>query len=822
MFQSAFMKKFILVSALMLNVVFVWGQINLSTIGSPYTQDFNTLASSGTGSTLPSGWFFNETGTGSNTLYTAGTGSGAGGDTYSFGSTSSSERSLGTLLSGSVVPTIGANFSNTSGATITSLNITYTGEQWRLGTTGRVDRLDFQYSTSATSLTTGTWTDENSLDFTAPITTGTVGAFDGNLAANRATITFTISGLSIASGSTFWIRWNDLNASGADDGLAIDDFSITPQATAPSTSITTSPLSTSSFTVNCSTPATSTVDFTSTGTFTAGNIYTAQLSNASGSFAAPTSIGTLSSTSNSGTINITIPAGTASGTGYRIRVISSTPATTGSDNGSNISITLNPCTITTGAVSGGPFAVDCSTGDAGSVAFTSLGTFAVGNTFTVQLSSAAGSFASPTTIGTLTGASAEGLNPSGSINFTIPSATASGAGYLIRIISSNPSVTGSSSAANTVTLSGGPCTLTPIHITSMLFDGCDVSCGAGAEGKSEIIFGTTGGYSLTPNATNVVLTYTNGVPYVMTSAILNNVATTSALNTAAGCPGLFVDGFGSTIPPNSSFLLVSNNLCVSALTWSNLCGTGPIYVIYASTGAAPTNTWHDSGNFGNSGGAKTFSMAFTATDGTVLSDTYSYTAPGSATDGNYAKWNEFGGTPVEQGNMPNCDITPVVLPSELVSFYGLNNQEINSIYWQTASEQNNDYFTLSHSTDGYNFSELAQLDGAGNSDQTLSYSFDHTRPAAGINYYKLSSTDFDGSTYLKGIIAINTKSNLSFYNVITSSIELSSKSSVELYSLEGKLILTAEKTMQIPFNESGVYLLVNLLTGETERIFIPE
>ncbi|MEN9997782.1 MAG: hypothetical protein RI922_772 [Bacteroidota bacterium] len=814
------MKKFILVSALMLNVVIVWGQINLSTIGSPYTQDFNTLSNSATSSTLPSGWFLSESGTGSNATYTAGTGSIATGDTYSFGATSSTDRSLGTLQSGTVIPTIGAQFSNTSGSTITSLIITYTGEQWRLGTAGRVDRLDFQYSTSATSLTTGTWTDENSLDFTAPITTGTLGAFDGNLAANRLTITFTISGLSIASGSSIWIRWNDFNASGADDGLGIDDFSITPQATSPSTSITTTSLSSSSFTVNCSTTATGTVDFTSTGSFTAGNVYTAQLSNSAGSFTSPISIGTLNSTSNSGTINISIPAGTATGVSYRIRVVSSTPSTTGTDNGSNITITLNPCTITTGLVSGGPFTVDCSTGDAGSVAFTSSGTFAVGNTFTVQLSNASGSFASPTTIGTLTGASAQGLNPSGSINFNIPSATTTGSGYLIRIISSNPSVTGSNSAANSVTLSGGPCTLTPIYVTSMLFDGCDVSCGSGVEGKSEIIFGTTGGYSLTPNATNVVLNYTTG-GYIMSSTVVANTTTTANLNTAAACPGLFVDGFGTTIPPNSSFLLVSNNLCVSALTWSNLCGTGPIYVIYAGAGSSGAN-WHDGGNFGNSGGSKNFTMTFTASDGTVLSDTYSYTAPGSATDGNYAKWNEFGGTPVEQGNMPNCDITPVVLPSELVSFYGINYHEINSIYWQTASEQNNDYYTLSHSTDGYNFFQIAQLDGAGNSDQLLSYSFDHVRPSAGINYYKLSSTDFDGTNYSKGIIAINTKSNLSFYNSITSSIELSSKSSVALYSLEGKLILMAEKTTQIPFNETGVYLLVNQLTGETERIFIPE
>jgi len=782
------MKKFILVSALMLNVVFSWGQI--------LTFDFAGLV----GSEASANSNFNN-GSISSATITRGAGLTASGNADRFNATNWAVTSIANAVSGNnymqfvITPNSGCDFS------ISSIVI------------------QVQRSGTGPSQVALRSSDDS---FTSNL--GGIQTITDNTSTQTLTFTFTQSNINTATTYRFYMFAEAAGGSGGIGDGAGNDLVVngTTACGAPSTTITTTTLSSSSFTVNCSTAATGTVDFTSTGTFTAGNVYTAQLSNASGSFAAPTSIGTLNSTSNSGTINISIPGGTATGAGYRIRVISSVPATTGTDNGSNISITLNPCTITTGVVSGGPFTVDCSTSDAGSVAFTSSGTFAVGNTFTVQLSSAAGSFASPTTIGTLTGASAEGLNPSGSINFTIPSATASGAGYLIRVIASNPSITGSSSAANTVTLSGGPCTLTPIHITSMLFDGCDVSCGAGAEGKSEIIFGTTGGYSLTPNATNVVLTYTNGVPYVMTSAILNNVATTSALNTAAGCPGLFVDGFGATIPPNSSFLLVSNNLCVSALTWSNLCGTGPIYVIYGSAGSAPTNTWHDSGNFGNSGGAKTFSMAFTATDGTVLNDTYSYTAPGSATDGNYAKWNEFGGTPIEQGNMPNCDITPVVLPSELVSFYGLNNQEFNSIYWQTASEQNNDYFTLSHSTDGYNFTQLAQLDGAGNSDQTLSYSFDHTRPAAGVNYYKLSSTDFDGSTYLKGIIAVNTKSNLSFYNVITSSIELSSKSSIALYSLEGRLILTAEKTTHIPFDESGVYLLVNRLTGETERIFIPE
>ncbi|HJW30090.1 MAG TPA: Calx-beta domain-containing protein, partial [Saprospiraceae bacterium] len=93
------------------------------------------------------------------------------------------------------------------------------------------DRIDFQYSINATSLTTGIWTDVNNLDFSGPVSAGTVGALDGNAAANRTAISFTITGLSIPNGATFYIRWLSFDAAGADDGLAVDDFSITPTST---------------------------------------------------------------------------------------------------------------------------------------------------------------------------------------------------------------------------------------------------------------------------------------------------------------------------------------------------------------------------------------------------------------------------------------------------------------------------------------------------------------------------------------------------------------------------------------------------------------
>jgi Metallo-peptidase family M12/PKD-like domain/Secretion system C-terminal sorting domain len=108
------------------------------------------------------------------------------------------------------------------------------------------------------------------------------------------------------------------------------NFTITSSAFS---SITTSSIATTNY---CAGAALN-VSFTTNGSANAGNIFTAQLSNASGSFASPVSIGTLTSTT-AGTIACVIPAGTASGTGYRIRVVSSNPAVTGSDNGANLTI----------------------------------------------------------------------------------------------------------------------------------------------------------------------------------------------------------------------------------------------------------------------------------------------------------------------------------------------------------------------------------------------------------------------------------------------------------------------------------------------------
>ena len=198
--------------------------------GGTYSQDFDTLsntAGSTTNSTLPTGWLLTETGGGArdNEQYAVDTGGSNTGDTYSYGVAGSTERAFGSLRSGTLISVIGACFTNSTGSTLTSLAVAYTGEEWRLGTAARTDRIDFQYSLDATSLTTGTWVDENALDFITP-NTATTGAKIGNDAANRTALSATLGGLSIGNGATFCLRWSDSDASGADDGLAIDDFSI--------------------------------------------------------------------------------------------------------------------------------------------------------------------------------------------------------------------------------------------------------------------------------------------------------------------------------------------------------------------------------------------------------------------------------------------------------------------------------------------------------------------------------------------------------------------------------------------------------------------
>jgi ELWxxDGT repeat protein len=80
--------------------------------------------------------------------------------------------------------------------------------------------------------------------------------------------------------------------------------------------------------------------------FNPGNVFTAELSDANGSFGAPQPVGTLTATS-PGAIAVTLPADVPPGTGYCIRINASSPALTGGDNGNNLIIHARPAAVIT-------------------------------------------------------------------------------------------------------------------------------------------------------------------------------------------------------------------------------------------------------------------------------------------------------------------------------------------------------------------------------------------------------------------------------------------------------------------------------------------
>ena len=158
-----------------------------------------------------------------------------------------------------------------------------------------------------------------------------------NLQATWTEQTVTLPAFGNQATLRFGFRFvNSVGFDALDPGFGIDDVRIIGATAAPNT-ITTSTIAPTAYCQG----AQLSVPYTVTGAYNAGNIFSAELSDASGSFAAPTVIGTLNATT-SGTITCTIPALTPVGIGYRVRVVSSDPVTTGSTNTADITVSSAP------------------------------------------------------------------------------------------------------------------------------------------------------------------------------------------------------------------------------------------------------------------------------------------------------------------------------------------------------------------------------------------------------------------------------------------------------------------------------------------------
>lgn len=216
----------------------VWADESFN--GTPYTQNFDSLASSGSNiswandSTI-AGWYLYRIGTPPVAVptYDASSGSGNAGSFYSFGLTS--ERALGGIGSGgSYFGNAGAGQTagwmafaivNTSGITRNQFEVRYDGEQWR-DANASAQTMTFEYGFGATFNTVATWTAPGgNFDFTSPLATNANAAVNGNtsgLLANRGGVIFQ----TWTAGEKLWLRWREVNNTGNDHALAIDNVRV--------------------------------------------------------------------------------------------------------------------------------------------------------------------------------------------------------------------------------------------------------------------------------------------------------------------------------------------------------------------------------------------------------------------------------------------------------------------------------------------------------------------------------------------------------------------------------------------------------------------
>lgn len=241
------MRLFLLSSAFcLLGAISAWAQ--LSYTGGTLGQNFDSLPISGS-FTYPSngaaelsasplnasgmsGWSIAPVSSTTAAKIRADAGANSTASHLSNGTGTQSDRALGMLASSGYVGRAGLVLVNNTGGPLTRFTLSYTGEQWRVGG-GVANTLTFAYAIGTTSITSGSFKTVSALSFTSPITSATASALDGNAAANRVSISATVTEVPWGPGQTLVLRWSDVDDAGSDDALAVDDFSFSAEAGPP-------------------------------------------------------------------------------------------------------------------------------------------------------------------------------------------------------------------------------------------------------------------------------------------------------------------------------------------------------------------------------------------------------------------------------------------------------------------------------------------------------------------------------------------------------------------------------------------------------------
>ncbi len=564
------------------------------------------------------------------------------------------------------------------------------------------------------------------------------------------------------------------------------------------------------------------------------------MSDEHGSFASPIIIGSLATTLNNGNIVFNYPSDLPTGTNYTIRVVSTDPIVIG-DNSTPFTITQNnPCGLTSGVVSGGPFQINCENNitDAGTVAFNAVAVMQAGNVYTVELSDEFGNFTIPMTIGTL----ASTAN-SGTIPITIPAGLNTGTLFRVRITSSAPPMAGDSSAFFSVTqmqvclpvlpssngliineFSNGPTGNQEYY--EFVVSG---KCGDLVDIRGFILDDNNGTFTTpaayTGTASGIApghFRFTNdaqwaSIPVGSLIVVYNagdpNPSLPADDPTDANNDSLYVVPHTSTLFERCTTLpsSFSPDSIYTPCTYATapLTGWGPLSLRNSGDAIqvrSPNGAYFHGITFGGaemSGGPHNLKL-FTG-DGTGMVGWFN-----SGDFYNVSEWSSGGAPVAETPGLPNnaanlqwlqlmrdslnvnCPVS--VLPVELGDFDGkYNGIDANELTWITLSERNASHYNVERSIDGVHWEKVNYQNAIGNTMTESSYYFNDRYFVQGkVNYYRLNQTDFNGvnTIFNKKIIAID---NTNTRN----------KNIVKIVNILGQEISKDEKGVQILIYDDG-------------------
>ncbi len=362
------------------------------------------------------------------------------------------------------------------------------------------------------------------------------------------------------------------------------------------------------------------------------------------------------------------------------------------------------------------------------------------------------------------------------------------------------------------------CVNTCPYLVAAVINGCAGSCSG--EGNNEFVVMNSGSYSIPVNGTNLNLVYNNGSDQFFTQSYAAQPGIISNLNTLAGCGTLFVDASTGTIPPNSTFFVMNQGSCFNSGSFSAYCGVGTIYVAF-STDA----TWSSTGFFTNSNAHRYFKTDFSSINAGCGTTVYDYNGSGqfdfgSNGDGSSVTFSGTTASYVSGGG--NCVPPVTILPISLIDFYGTRNGEVNELVWKVAEEENIINYIVEKSEDAIHFTPLGTVSlnhnktGGG----VKTYNLTDDLPFKGISYYRLGTTEADGSRINYKTISVDENSKEWEYSHYQQDADLivefkntvPKNCTMDLFDLSGKLLASKnidQSHMKMNMNDlaNGIYFV---------------